>query len=79
MGTVHHQMSMAASAALTESWATEAFDRLLFFTAPKLSKAARKWIAAMACCQSIDELLAKAISEHDAVMKRLTQRQPVVK
>lgn len=30
--------------------------------------------AAMACCQSIDESLAKAISEHDALMKRLGEK-----
>lgn len=29
--------------------------------------------AAMACCQKIDDALAKAISEHDALMKRLSE------
>jgi len=32
--------------------------------------------AAMACCQSIDDALGKAISEHDALMKRLGEKQP---
>lgn len=32
--------------------------------------------AAMACCQTIDEALSKAISEHDALMKRLGEKQP---
>ena len=32
--------------------------------------------AAMACCQAIDEALGKAISEHDALMKRLGEKQP---
>lgn len=32
--------------------------------------------AAMACCQTIDESLDKAISEHDALMKRLGEKQP---
>jgi hypothetical protein len=32
--------------------------------------------AAMACCQTIDEALGKAISEHDALMKRLGEKQP---
>jgi hypothetical protein len=31
---------------------------------------------AMACCQKIDDDLAKAISEHDALMKRLAEKQP---
>lgn len=31
---------------------------------------------AMACCQKIDDALAKAISEHDALMKRLDETQP---
>jgi hypothetical protein len=35
--------------------------------------------AAMACCQAIDESLAKAISEHDALMKRLGADQPAEK
>ena len=29
--------------------------------------------AAMACCQKIDDALAKAISEHDSLMKRLSE------
>lgn len=33
-------------------------------------------VAAMDCCQTIDESLAKAISEHDALMKRLGENQP---
>ncbi|MFM8413209.1 MAG: hypothetical protein ACKOCX_00625 [Planctomycetota bacterium] len=33
-------------------------------------------VAAMACCQKIDDALAKAISEHDALMKRLGEQQP---
>lgn len=33
--------------------------------------------AAMACCQTIDDALGKAISEHDALMKRLGEKQPV--
>lgn len=36
-------------------------------------------VAAMACCQTIDESLAKAISEHDALMKRLGENQPADK
>lgn len=32
--------------------------------------------AAMTCCQKIDDALAKAISEHDALMKRLGETQP---
>lgn len=32
--------------------------------------------AAMACCQTIDDSLGKAISEHDALMKRLGEKQP---
>ena len=32
--------------------------------------------AAMTCCQTIDDALAKAISEHDALMKRLGEKQP---
>lgn len=32
--------------------------------------------AAMACCQRIDGDLAKAISEHDALMKRLGEKPP---
>lgn len=32
--------------------------------------------AAMACCQTIDDALGKAISEHDALMKRLGEKQP---
>lgn len=35
--------------------------------------------AALACCQVIDESLAKAISEHDALMKRLGADQPAEK
>jgi hypothetical protein len=35
--------------------------------------------AAMACCQTIDEPLTKAISEHDALMKRLAEKKSVVK
>lgn len=35
--------------------------------------------AAMACCQTIDASLAKAISEHDALMKRLGETRPVAK
>lgn len=35
--------------------------------------------AAMACCQTIDDALGKAISEHDALMKRLGEKQPDVK
>lgn len=31
--------------------------------------------AAMACCQTIDDALGKAISEHDALMKRLAEKQ----
>lgn len=31
--------------------------------------------AAMACCQAIDEALAKAISEHDVLMKRVEEKQ----
>jgi len=30
--------------------------------------------AAMACCQTIDDALGKAISEHDALMKRLGEK-----
>lgn len=32
--------------------------------------------AALACCQTIDDALGKAISEHDALMKRLGEKQP---
>jgi|688.fasta_scaffold35897_13 hypothetical protein len=32
--------------------------------------------AAMACCQTIDDALGKAISEHDSLMKRLSEKQP---
>jgi len=32
--------------------------------------------AALACCQTIDEALGKAIAEHDALMKRLGEQQP---
>ena len=32
--------------------------------------------AAMACCQTIDDVLGKAITEHDALMKRLGEKQP---
>lgn len=32
--------------------------------------------AAMACCQTIDDALGKAISEHDALMKRLGEDKP---
>ncbi len=32
--------------------------------------------AAMECCQTIDDALSKAISEHDALMKRLGEKQP---
>lgn len=32
--------------------------------------------AVMACCQTIDDSLGKAISEHDALMKRLGEKQP---
>jgi len=32
--------------------------------------------AAMACCQTIDDALGKAISEHDALMKRLGEKTP---
>jgi len=35
--------------------------------------------AAMACCQTIDAALGKAISEHDALMKRLGETLPVKK
>jgi hypothetical protein len=35
--------------------------------------------AAMACCQTIDDALGKAISEHDALMKRLAEKQPNAK
>ena len=35
--------------------------------------------AAMACCQTIDDALGKAISEHDALMKRLGEKQPSAK
>lgn len=35
--------------------------------------------AALACCQAIDESLGKAITEHDALMKRLGERQPAKK
>ena len=35
--------------------------------------------AAMACCQTIDDSLGKAISEHDALMKRLAEKQPAGK
>lgn len=30
----------------------------------------------MACCQNVDEALGKAISEHNALMKRLGEKQP---
>jgi hypothetical protein len=36
-------------------------------------------LAAMACCRTIDESLAKAISEHDVLMKRLGEDQPAGK
>jgi len=32
--------------------------------------------AAMTCCQTIDDALSKAISEHDALMKRRGEQQP---
>lgn len=32
--------------------------------------------AALECCQTIDDALSKAISEHDALMKRLGEKQP---
>lgn len=32
--------------------------------------------AAMACCQTIDDTLGKAIAEHDALMKRLGEKTP---
>ena len=35
--------------------------------------------AAMACCQTIDDALGKAIAEHDALMKRLGEKQPNAK
>lgn len=35
--------------------------------------------AAMACCQTVDDALGKAISEHDALMKRLGEKQPGTK
>lgn len=35
--------------------------------------------AAVACCQTIDEALAEAISEHDALMKRLGEKPPGTK
>lgn len=35
--------------------------------------------AAVACCQTIDEALAKAISEHDALMNRLGGKSPGTK
>ena len=35
--------------------------------------------AAMTCCQTIDDALGKAISEHDALMKRLGEKVPVEK
>ena len=35
--------------------------------------------AAMACCQTIDESLSKAISEHDALMKRLAEGHSVAR
>lgn len=35
--------------------------------------------AAMDCCQNIDDDLGKAISEHDALMKRLAEKQPNAK
>lgn len=35
--------------------------------------------AAMACCQTIDDALGKAISEHDSLMKRLGEKQPSAK
>ena len=34
---------------------------------------------AMACCQTINDALGKVISEHDALMKRLGEKQPDVK
>lgn len=34
-------------------------------------------VAAMACCQTVDESLTKASSEHDTLMKRLGEGQPV--
>jgi hypothetical protein len=36
-------------------------------------------VAAMVCCQTIDDSLAKAISEHDVLMKRLGGNQPADK
>jgi hypothetical protein len=35
--------------------------------------------AAMTCCQTIDDALGKAISEHDTLMKRLGEKVPVEK
>ncbi len=35
--------------------------------------------AAMDCCQTIDESLDKAIAEHDALMKKLGEKQPAGK
>jgi len=35
--------------------------------------------AAMACCQTIDDALGKAIAEHDALMKQLGEKQPNAK
>jgi len=35
--------------------------------------------AAMTCCQTIDDALGKAISEHDALMKRLGEKTPSAK
>ncbi|MCE9630656.1 MAG: hypothetical protein K8S94_08080 [Planctomycetia bacterium] len=35
--------------------------------------------AAMACCQTIDDALSRAISEHDTLMKRLGYAQPGAK
>lgn len=35
--------------------------------------------AAMECCQKIDDALGRAISEHDALMKRLGETQPNAK
>lgn len=36
-------------------------------------------MAAMACCQTIDDALSKAIAEHDSLMKRLGEQQPAGK
>ncbi len=35
--------------------------------------------AAKTCCQTIDDALAKVISEHDVLMKRLGEKQPGTK